>query len=77
MRTPAAKAELKLHAQRLAKLNRIKLLAQEYGFAGILARVNVAIKRENKRHNRKMTSLHSTWAGKVRWQFNAHASLSL
>lgn len=55
LRSPAAKAELELHAKRLARLGRIKRLAQSQ--ARLVTRVGRAIKRENARHAAEMKKL--------------------
>lgn len=55
--SPAAKAELRVHARRLAKLNRMARLARGTGKGGLTVRINRLIRRENARHDRRMTQL--------------------
>jgi hypothetical protein len=57
LRTPAARAELSLHAERLAKLERMERLAQARHQYELLARIGRATAQENNRHERAMTKL--------------------
>jgi len=61
-RLAAIRAEVQLHNQRLATLNRIKAVAQLLGNNGAIVRINVLIARENVRHQLQMAQLHATSA---------------
>lgn len=58
----AVRAEFRLHARRLAKLNRMKRLARQTGQFRFTARINAAIRRENVRHDRAMRRLERSYS---------------
>lgn len=62
----AARAELSLHAKRLAQLNRMKRLAVGTGKLHLSVRINRAIARENARHDLKMKQLERTFLASYR-----------
>jgi hypothetical protein len=47
---PAAKAEAKVHARRIARLNHMRWLADQAGKSELVARVDKLIERERRRH---------------------------
>jgi hypothetical protein len=51
---PAARAELAVHADRMARLNRAMDIAESTSDSASLARINDLIRRENARHARTM-----------------------
>ena len=55
---PAAKAELSIHADRMARLNRALDLA-EASDAALVRRINDLIRRENARHARTMAAIQA------------------
>ena len=55
---PAAKAELSIHADRMARLNRALDLA-EASDAALVSRINDLIRRENARHARTMAAMEA------------------
>ena len=54
---PAVRAELKLHAQRMAKLQTMKRVADSAGKKEIEARVDKLTEKENARHQTRMAAL--------------------
>jgi hypothetical protein len=54
---PAVVAELRTHAERTARLERIEALAKALGKAAVNARAQRALTSENARHQRQMQSL--------------------
>jgi hypothetical protein len=54
---PAVKAELRLHAMRLAKLHRMERLAKAKGKDELDKRVDALIAKENARHDKRMADL--------------------
>jgi len=56
---PAVADELRIHGERVARLQRIQELAQVEGKPAIAARAGATLARENARHERKMASLAS------------------
>lgn len=64
LRLPAVRAELSLHAERTARLNR--MLRLSLGRPGMTRRIQIALSREDRRHEIKMASLKAEW-GRVRY----------
>lgn len=62
LRTPAVRAEFRLHARRMARLNRALSIAQYRDNVRLANRVQVLIRRENRRHNWKMSQLQISYA---------------
>jgi hypothetical protein len=56
-------AELQVHADRLARLDRIQRLVASEGDDKLGVRVTVDIKRENDRHDRRMAALKAAFKG--------------
>ncbi len=54
---PAVKAELKLHAWRMARLNRIRTIAKAEGKTEVVARADKLIEKEKARHEKHMEAL--------------------
>jgi hypothetical protein len=54
---PNARAEIRTHARRMARLNHAKTLATSAGKAEIIARIDKLIERENTRHQAAMERL--------------------
>jgi hypothetical protein len=54
---PAVRSELTLHAQRMARLNRMLRLATWRNRSALRFRINALIRKENRRHQRRMTAL--------------------
>lgn len=54
---PVVRAELRIHAQRLARLHRVRFLAEANGNKAALERADKAIARENERHQKRMDAL--------------------
>ena len=54
---PPVKAELTLHARRMARLNRMRVLAQAEGKDALVARIDKLIVKETARHDRRMQTL--------------------
>ncbi len=54
---PAAREELRVHARRMARLDRIRFLAEASGKTDIVTRTDKAIERENTRHDARMAAL--------------------
>ena len=65
----AVRAELRLHARRIAKLNRMERIALRSGRRGLLFRIKAAIRRENMRHHRKMSRLEGDFGFRGRGRF--------
>ena len=61
---PATQAELTLHAERLARLERMSRLAEQIDDEKIGVRVEVATTRENDRHNQRMAALQAAFGNK-------------
>jgi len=59
------KAELGMHAWRIARLERIRTLAVEQKKTQLVAKVDALIKRENERYQRRLERLRSGDAGVV------------
>jgi hypothetical protein len=59
-----AQAELTLHAQRLAQLQRAKDIAEVKSDGKLAVRVDVAVSRENDRHDQRMTALKDAFSTK-------------
>lgn len=64
LRLPAVRAELSLHAERTARLNR--MLRLSLGRPGMTRRIQIALSREDRRHDYKMAALKAEW-GRVRY----------
>lgn len=58
-RKPLVKAELKLHAWRIARLNRLRAIADTDGKTETVARIDKLIAKENDRHQKRMDHLKS------------------
>jgi hypothetical protein len=56
---PAARAELSIHADRMARLNRALDLAEGSSDTPMISRINELIRRENARHARIMASIQA------------------
>ena len=56
---PLVKAELKLHAWRMARLNRIRAIADAEGKTETVARVDKLMEKEKQRHQKRMDHLKS------------------
>lgn len=56
---PPARDELRLHAMRTAKLERIKELAEADGKTEVVARASAALERERARHEKRMEALRA------------------
>ena len=54
---PAAKAELKVHARRVARLGRARRLADSAGKTDLVAKIDKLIERESTRHQAAMGKL--------------------
>lgn len=54
---PVVRAELRVHGRRLARLNRVRFLAEANGKTAAVERADKAIKRENERHQKRMDAL--------------------
>lgn len=57
LKRPAVRAELRVHAMRLARLNRILFLAQAHEKAKIEEKVKALIEKENARHDKRIEAL--------------------
>jgi len=57
LKVPAARAELKVHARRVARLERIIFLAQATEKKAVEDKANALLKKENERHDKRMTAL--------------------
>ncbi|HEX2880932.1 MAG TPA: hypothetical protein VHO25_15475 [Polyangiaceae bacterium] len=58
LKAPAMQEELRLNAERMAKLHRMQALAEDNGKNDLLDRVFALMKREQQRHMRVMSQLH-------------------
>ena len=56
---PAARAELSIHADRMARLNRALDLAEASSDTPMISRINELIHRENARHARTMATIQA------------------
>ncbi len=56
---PAARAELSIHADRMARLNRALDLAEASSDTPMIIRINDLIRRENARHARTMAAIQA------------------
>jgi hypothetical protein len=56
---PAVKAELKVHAWRMARLHRLRAIAESRGKTETMARIDKLIEKEKQRHQRHMDGLKS------------------
>ena len=56
---PAARAELAIHANRMARLNRALDVAESSSDTAMVARINDLIRRENARHARTMAAIEA------------------
>jgi hypothetical protein len=54
---PAVREELRRHAQRIARLRRIRLVATEQSDRDSVARVDKLVARENERHEKRLPAL--------------------
>jgi hypothetical protein len=61
---PDTQSELTLHAQRVAKLERLKELAEVDNNGKIAIRIDVALNNENDRHDQRMTALEAAFKAK-------------
>ncbi len=59
LKRPAVRAELKIHARRVARLNRIRALAKADGKDAVVERVDKILAKENSRHDKHMETLKS------------------
>lgn len=59
LKHPAVRAELKIHARRVARLNRIRALAKAEGKDTVVERVDKVLAKENTRHEKHMETLKS------------------
>lgn len=57
LKDPALQAELRLNAERMARLHRMQALAEDNGKEAVLDRVFALMKREQQRHMRAMSQL--------------------
>jgi hypothetical protein len=60
LESPEAQAELRLHAERMARLHRMQVLAEDHGKEALLDRVFALMKREQQRHMRTMRRLQGS-----------------
>ncbi len=56
---PAARAELSIHADRMARLNRALDVAESTSDTPMIVRINELIRRENARHARTMAAIQA------------------
>ena len=63
LKHPGAKMELGVHNRRLARLERMKTVAQEQKKPKLVERIDALIKKENARHQMRMEQLRSGDAG--------------
>lgn len=61
---PEVQAEMTLHAQRMADLERMRKLAEQVNDQKIGVRVEVLVTRENDRHDQRVVALKSTFQAK-------------
>lgn len=57
IKRPVVKTELTLHARRMAKLNRIRVLAKADGKDALVTRVDGLITKEKARHDKRVAAL--------------------
>lgn len=57
IKRPVVKAELRLHARRSARLNRIRVLAKADGKDALVTRVDALIAKEKARHEKRVAAL--------------------
>ena len=57
IKRPVVKAELKVHARRMARLNRIRVLAKADGKDELVKRVDTLIAKEKARHDKHIETL--------------------
>ena len=57
LKRPAVKAELKIHARRMARLNRIRVVAKAEGKDEVVKRVDTLIAKEKARHDKHIETL--------------------
>ena len=60
---PNTQDELTLHAQRVAELTRMKDMAELTANAKVGVRVDIAMQKENDRHQQRMQALHDAFGG--------------
>jgi len=60
---PALRAELKVHARRIARLNHMRRLAEKAEKPKVVERIDKLIEKENARHQKHMDTLKSQAAG--------------
>jgi len=60
----ALKEEIKRHARRLARLERIKDLAEDEKEDAALERIGKLVAKENARHDKWVANFHAKTAGK-------------
>jgi TolA-binding protein len=61
---PEARAELRVHARRMARLHRIRALAQQAGKTEVVERADKLIAKERERHQRAMDHIRTKQGGK-------------
>ena len=61
---PAVRAELKVHARRIARLNQLRKLAEQEHKDKLIERIDKLIEKENARHQKHMDTLKSHAAEK-------------
>lgn len=59
---PEAQTELSLHAQRMARLDRMRQLAEANASDKLVIRIGVLVRQEDARHNRRMTNLKTAYS---------------
>lgn len=59
---PQTQAELALHAERIARLHRMLRLAEANADGNLVVRIEVALDRENQRHDTRMATLQSSFS---------------
>lgn len=64
LRDPETRAELSLHAERLARLERMRRLAERDDRGKLVIRIEILIDRENDRHERRMDALKASFGAK-------------
>ncbi len=63
-KAPAAKEEMRVHARRMARLNRVEKLAKDAKKDAIVKRANAAQEKEKARHEKKMGELKAAGGAK-------------
>jgi DNA repair protein SbcC/Rad50 len=61
---PAVKAELKVHAWRVARLNRMRAIAKAESKDAVVTRIDGLLEKERARHKKHMETLKTTEVGK-------------